>query len=79
MENKKNNSAAFIRGKKGIPKGKYKYVYGYLMPDNSIKYQAKIKKYRWSAYFETEKEAAIAVDKLLINKGLTPVNILVAI
>ena len=29
------------------------------------------------AHFKTEREAAIAVDKLLIKKGKAPVNILV--
>lgn len=31
----------------------------------------------WRAYFDTEREAAIAVDKKLIEIGEEPVNILV--
>mgnify|MGYP003660147441 CR=1 FL=1 len=69
-------SSAFIRGKKRLPKGKYKNVYSYKMPDGSIKYQSYISKYRWSKYHETERQAAISVDKYLILKGKEPVNIL---
>lgn len=72
------SSVAFKSGKKKLPKGKYKYVYSYQMPDGTIKYQAFIPKYKWSVYLETEKKAAIEVDKFLINKGLNPVNVLVA-
>jgi hypothetical protein len=70
-------SSALIRGKKKLPKGKYKYVYSYKMPDGYIKYQSYISKYGWSKYHETERQAAIAVDKYLIFKGKEPVNILV--
>lgn len=73
-----SSSVAFMYGKKKLPKGKYKNVYAYQMPDGTIKYQAYIPKYKWSVYFETEKQAAIEVDKFLINKGLSPVNVLVA-
>lgn len=31
---------------------------------------------KWRAYFETEREAALAVDKKLIELGEEPVNIL---
>ena len=72
------SSVAFKSGKKKLQKGKYKNVYAYEMPDGSIKYQSFIPKYKWSVYFETEKQAAIEVDKFLINKGLKPVNVLVA-
>ena len=72
------SSVAFKLGKKKLPKGKYKYVYAYEMPDGSIKYQAFIPKYKWSVYLETERQAAIEVDKFLINKGLKPINVLVA-
>ena len=71
--------SAFIRGKIKLPKGKYKYVYSYKMPDGTIKHQSFISKYKWSAYHKTEKEAAIAVDKYLLQKGLKPVNMLVAV
>ena len=70
---------AFIRKKVKLPKGKYKYVYSYILPDGSIKHQSFISKYKWSAYHETEKAAAIAVDKYLIGKGLKPINVLVAV
>lgn len=72
------SSVAFKSGKKKLPKGKYKNVYAYQMPDGTIKYQAFIPKYKWSVYLETEKQAAIEVDKFLINKGLKPVNVLVS-
>lgn len=54
---------------------KYKYV--------SL-YEDKYKKERWQAnlygnsrYFDTEREAAICIDKKLIDKGKQPINILV--
>ena len=69
---------AFKKGKKKLPKGKYRNVYSYEMPNGDIIHQAFIPKYKWSVYLETEKQAAIEVDKFLINKGLKPVNVLVA-
>ncbi len=68
--------SAFVRGKIKLPKGKFKNVYSYQMLDGTIRHQAYITKYKWSCYFNTEKEAAIAVDKFLINKGLKPINVL---
>ena len=70
-------SSAVIRGKKKLPKGKYKNVYSYKMPDGSVKHQSYISKYRWYKYHETERQAAIAVDKYLLSKVKEPVNILV--
>ena len=34
-------------------------------------------RYNWQKYFQTEREAAIAVDKKLIENGREPVNILI--
>jgi len=78
-ENNVLAGSAFVRGKVKLPKGKYKYVYSYKMPDGSVKFQSFIQKYKWSAYHETEKAAAIAVDKYFIGKGLKPINVLVAV
>ena len=73
----KLSAAAFDRLKKKLPKGKYKYVYSYILSDGTIVYKAYISKYRWSKYFKSERQAAIQVDKYLLNKGRKPVNILV--
>ena len=62
---------------KRLPKGKYKYVYPYIMPDKSIFYQAYISRFKWSKLFTSEREAAIAVDTYLLNKGKDAVNILI--
>jgi len=64
-------------GKKKLPKGKYKNVYSYALPNGQIVHQSYISKYKWSAYHDSEKKAAIAVDKFLINKGKEPINVLV--
>ena len=69
--------SAFNREKKKLPKGKYKYVYSYELPTGEIVYQSYIPKYKWSAYHDSEKKAAIAVDMFLINKGEEPINVLV--
>lgn len=70
--------SAFAKtGKKKLPKGKYKYVYSYELPNGEIVHQSFLPQYKWSAYHDTEKKAAIAVDKFLINKGKEPINILV--
>jgi hypothetical protein len=39
-------------------------------------YRASIRRFNWAKYFDIEREAAIAVDKKLIEKGEEPVNIL---
>lgn len=72
-------SNSFIRGMVKLPKGKYKHVYSYKMPDGTIRYQSYITKYKWSSYHETEKAAAIAVDKYLLQKGLKAVNVLIPV
>ena len=69
--------SAFPNGKKNLPKGKYKHVYSYELPNGDIVHQSYIPKYRWSAYYDSEKKAAIAVDRFLIEKWKEPVNILV--
>jgi hypothetical protein len=70
-------AGAFIRNKKRLAKGKYKYVYSYELPNGEIVHQSYISKYKWSAYHDSEKKAAIAVDMFLIKKGKEPINILV--
>jgi len=56
-------------------KSQYKYVVIGLMHGKQ-KYRACITKLNWRKYCDTEKEAAICVDKYLLSKGLEPVNIL---
>ena len=73
----KLSAAAFDRLKKKLPKGKYKYVYSYILSDGTKVHKAYISTYGWSKYFKTEREAAIEVDKYLLNKGKEPVNVLV--
>jgi hypothetical protein len=70
---------AYDRNKVRLPKGKYKYVYPWQKKDGTIVYQSYISKYKWSKYFSNEKDAAIGVDKYLIEKGLKPINILKSI
>lgn len=53
----------------------YKYVQKYKKGDK-IKWLGKV--LRTGKTFETEREAALYVDKVLINKGKEPVNILVS-
>jgi hypothetical protein len=52
----------------------YKYVQKYKEGDK-IKWLGKV--LRTGKTFKTEREAALYVDKVLINKGKEPVNILV--
>ena len=54
---------------------KYKYVYAIKFKGEVI-YRSYITRLKWANYFLTEREAAIAVDKKLIEKGKEPVNIL---
>lgn len=57
-------------------KSKYKYVQGILTISlNKTKWVVNIKGVGRNG-FETEREAALAVDKYLISKGKEPVNIL---
>jgi len=53
----------------------YKYVYG-IKFRGEVVYRAYITRLKWANYFLSEREAAIAVDKKLLEKGKEPVNIL---
>ena len=53
---------------------KYKYVQKYKLGDK-IKWLGKV--LRTGKTFENERDAALYVDKVLLNKGKKPVNILV--
>lgn len=53
----------------------YKYVLGYKIKEKEF-FKARIARFKWSKYFLNKREAAIAVDKKLIEKGKEPVNIL---
>ena len=64
----------FMRGKYlGVTE--YKYVYKYIYADVVI-YHAQIGKYKWRFITKSIHEAAVAVDKKLIQYGLDPINIL---
>ena len=54
---------------------RYKYVTLYLTSKGEERWAAKI--YGNGKYFDTEKEAAICIDKKLLEKGKDAVNILV--
>lgn len=60
-----------------IHKGKsiYKHV-SIFEYNNNIYYKAQIAKFKWHKFFIDEKQAARAVDIKLIEKGLSPLNIL---
>jgi L-ascorbate metabolism protein UlaG (beta-lactamase superfamily) len=61
---------------KRVSKTKYKYVSIHTNHKKEIFYHAYHTKYGFSKYFDNEKDAAIAIDILLLNKGLSPINIL---
>jgi hypothetical protein len=61
---------------KRICKTEYKYVYVVAF-DGLPTYRAELAKYRWSKCFPRLRDAALAVDKKLIEMMLPPVNILV--
>jgi len=54
---------------------KYKYVFLYETKDKKQRWGAMI--YSNGVYFDTEREAAISIDKKLISKGKKPINILI--
>lgn len=54
---------------------KYKYVTLYEAKDKSPRWRAQI--FGSGKIFDTEREAAICIDKKLIDKGKEPVNILI--
>jgi len=63
------------RNHKLIPKAsKYKYVSKYQGERGMIRWQCN---YKCGIRYDTEREAAIAVDKRLIAEGKDPINILV--
>jgi len=55
-------------------KSKYKYVLKFRDTQMTIRWSCNLPKYKHT--FDTEREAAIAVDKELIKRGKEPVNIL---
>ena len=55
----------------------YKYVYQRVIKNEKIVYEAYISTFKWSKYFLDEREAAIAVDKKLLENNRNPVNILI--
>jgi hypothetical protein len=62
-----------------IHKGKSIYKHVSMFEYNKILYyKAQIAKFKWHKFFTTEKQAAKAVDIKLIEKGLSPLNILKA-
>ena len=54
---------------------KYKYVGKYICEKGVVKWRTMISTTGFS--FDTEREAAMCVDKILIARGKEPVNILV--
>ena len=56
----------------------FKYVYEYREPNGSITYEGhiQINKKVTKCMFPTAREAAIYVDKILIQNGKDPVNVL---
>lgn len=60
---------------KRICKTEYKYV-SVVTYDNVLTYRAAIPKYKWMKCFAKAKDAALAVDLKLIEKGKSPVNVL---
>ena len=71
------NKIDSIRGKKfkRLGKTKYKYVYKVSF-DNIETYRAELSKYHLCQCFDIIRDAAIAVDKKLLENNKEPVNIL---
>tara|TARA_R110001606_G_scaffold38401_1_gene107634 strand:- start:2738 stop:2974 length:237 start_codon:yes stop_codon:yes gene_type:complete len=66
-------------GKDKTYKSEYKYVYRYVSrKDGSVMWQGQFyhNQTKSGKFYETEKEAAKAVDLFLIGKGKEPINIL---
>ena len=61
---------------KRICKTEYKYV-SVVSYDGIPTFRAELCKYKWRKCFASCREAALAVDKKLLEKGQKPVNILV--
>jgi hypothetical protein len=62
-------------------KSAFKYVHKNTYKNGQIRYESRFKIIstgrHWGAIFNTEKEAAIAVDIKLIEIGKNPVNVLI--
>ena len=71
------NKIESIRGKKfkRLCKTKYKYVYKVSF-DNIETYRAELSKYHFCKCFDVIRDAAIAIDKKLLENNKEPVNIL---
>lgn len=58
----------------------YFYVYkvkgGHRSIGTKIQYRAKVSFLKYESHHTSEKEAAIAVDKILIKNGYEPINVL---
>ena len=69
----------FIPKKIGKVSGKYKYVYPvtYNNSPGVYHFRAYISHLKLCETFDTEREAALCVDKILIMNGKKPVNILI--
>lgn len=63
------------KDKKFVRNSSYKHV-SVFEYKGEIYYKARFNKYKFQNFYLTEKEAAIAIDSLLINKNEKPVNIL---
>lgn len=71
------NKIDSIRGKKFKRLGKTKYKYVYIVSfDNVETYRAELSKYKFCKCFDNMRDAAIAVDKKLLENNKEPVNIL---
>lgn len=57
-----------------VGKTEYKYVYKYMKTDGKFCYGAHLGKL--AQYYDNIREAAIAVDKMLILNGKSPIHIL---
>jgi hypothetical protein len=79
-----NSSTPKFKLPKGFTRNK-KYLKGATLFKNiavleykgKLYFEAHIQRYRYYEYFENERQAAIAVDKKLLEMGEEPVNILV--
>lgn len=67
---------SFSRKMKRICKTEYKYV-SLVSYGGVFTFKAELCKYKWMKNFSSCREAALSVDKKLIEKGENPVNILV--
>ena len=76
---------SFSKYKTSIKSDKYKHVFEITQHDGFVYYMANTKSRSKvlgktcskSLYYETEREAAVSVDKMLLSIGKQPVNILI--